>query len=124
MRYNICMKITKNLTDQAVLEEIGKRLAKQRLALSKTQAELSAECGLARRTIQYAEAGKSVQSDGLIRILRALDLLDVLEALLPDETFSPMDMLKFKNKERRRVGKKRGSQQTREADGWEWGDEG
>jgi transcriptional regulator with XRE-family HTH domain len=117
------MKITNTLTDQAVLEEIGRRLAKQRLSISKSQTELANECGLARRTIQYAEAGKSIQSESFIRILRGLGLLDVLEAVLPDQNISPMDMLKLKSKERQRVAKKCELEQAKDASEWEWGDE-
>ena len=123
LRYNLIMKITSNLTDQAILGEIGRRLAKQRLSISKSQAELASECGLARRTIQYAEAGKPVQSESLVKILRSLGLLDTLDALLPDQSLRPMDMLKLKNKERKRVVKKRGSHKIQGEGEWQWGNE-
>jgi len=117
------MKITSNLTDQAILEEIGRRLGKQRLSISKSQNELASESGLARRTIQYAEAGKPVQSESLVKILRSLDLLEALDALLPDQGLRPMDMLKLKSKERKRVAKKRGPHKAQDGGEWQWGDE-
>jgi transcriptional regulator with XRE-family HTH domain len=117
------MKLTSNLTDQVILEEIGRRLAKQRLSISKSQAELASECGLARRTIQYAEAGKPVQSESLVKILRSLSLLETLDALLPDQSLRPMDMLKLKSKERKRVAKKRAPQKAQGEGEWKWGDE-
>jgi transcriptional regulator with XRE-family HTH domain len=117
------MKITNTLTDRAVLEEIGQRLAKQRLSMGKNQTELANESGLARRTIQNAEAGQPVQSESLIKILRSLGLLDVLDALLPDQSIRPMDLLKLKNKERQRVGKKRTPQKPQGGSKWEWGEE-
>jgi transcriptional regulator with XRE-family HTH domain len=117
------MKITNNLTDQIILEEIGRRLAKQRLSISKSQAELASECGLARRTIQYAEAGKPVQSESLVKIMRSLGLLETLDTLLPDQGPRPMDMLKLNSKERKRVAKKRGQQNIHGKDEWQWGDE-
>lgn len=117
------MKIVNHLTDQTVLEELGRRLAKHRLAIGKSQVELADDCGLGRRTIQYAEAGRSVQSESLIRILRSLNLLDILESLLSDLGIRPMDMLKLKTKERKRVARKRGGQQQQSADEWQWGDE-
>ena len=117
------MKITDYPTDKAVLEKLGRRLAKHRLALGKSQVELADDCGLGRRTIQYAEAGRSVQSESLIRILRSLNLLDVFEGLLPDPGVRPMDVLKLKTKERKRVARKRDVQQQQSADAWQWGDE-
>ena len=117
------MKITNNLTDQAVLEEIGRRLARQRISLDKSQAELASECGLARRTIQYAEAGKPVQSESLVKILRTLSLLESLDTLLPDQSTRPMDLLKFKSRERKRVTKKRAIDGNQGENAWRWGDE-
>lgn len=117
------MQTTNLLTDQAVLEELGRRLAKHRLMRNKSQAKFAEECGLGRRTIQYAEAGRSIQVESLICILRSLNLLDTLEALLPDPGIQPMDMLKLKKKERKRVAKKRGDQQPQSAEGWQWGDD-
>ena len=117
------MKITNVLTDQTVLKEIGNRLAKHRLMLNKTQSEFAEECGLGRRTIQYAEAGRSVQTDSLIRILRSLNLLDVLEALLPDLGIQPMDLIKLKNKERKRSSSKRSGQRPQSAGEWQWGND-
>lgn len=123
LRYNKIMQITNLHTDQAVLKELGRRLAKHRLMRNKTQAEFAEECGLGRRTIQYAESGRSVQAESLIRILRSLNLLDALEALLPDPGVQPMDMLKLKKKERKRVAKKRSDQQPQSAEEWQWGDD-
>lgn len=117
------MQLSNNLTTQAVLVELGKRIAKHRLAIGKSQVEFAEESGLGRRTIQYAEAGRSIQTESLIRILRSLNLLDALEALLPDPGIQPMDMLKLKKKERKRVAKKRGDQQPQPVEEWQWGDE-
>jgi transcriptional regulator with XRE-family HTH domain len=117
------MKISSVLTDQSVLEEVGLRLAKQRLAMGKSQVELASESGLARRTIQYAEAGKPVQSESLVKILRSLGLLETLDALLPDQSIRPMDMLKLKSKERKRAAKKCVPHKVQGESEWKWGDE-
>lgn len=117
------MHLTEYLTDQAVLEVLGRRLAKHRLALGKSQEELANECGLARRTIVNAETGHSVQSTSLIRMFRALGLLEVLEVLLPDPGIQPMDMLRLKKKERKRASRKREAQQGKARNEWQWGDE-
>lgn len=117
------MKITDNLTEQAVLREIGRRLAQRRLLLGKSQVEFAEECGLGRRTIQHAEAGRSIQTDSLVRMLRSLKLLEALEALLPDQGPSPMDLLRLKTVERKRVVRNRSDRKAPPSGGWQWGDE-
>jgi len=123
LHYTTPMRLTDTLTDAAALQEIGRRLAKQRLAQSKSQEELAIECGLARRTIVNAETGNSVQSTSLVRMLRALGLLEVLDTLLPEHSIKPMDVLKLKKKERKRVSRNRGDQQGKKKGEWQWGDE-
>lgn len=121
LHYNKAMKIASNLTDQTVLRELGKRLAKRRIELAKTQMQLAEESGLARRTIQHAEAGRSIQSESLVRLFRALGLFEMLDALLPEQRIRPMEALKLKNKERQRVRKQQVTQKSGEE--WQWEDE-
>jgi transcriptional regulator with XRE-family HTH domain len=114
------MKIEKQLTDMIILKEIGARLARRRLDLQLTQAEVATEAGLAKRTVERIEAGDSIQMASVIRVLRVLDLMDGLDGLVPDAGFGlrPMDMLRLKRKER-----KRASSPRKQNDGeWHWGD--
>ena len=97
------MKITKLLTDDAVLAELGARIAKRRLALQLTQAALSEQAGIAKRTLERMEAGKTSQLSTLVRVLRVLDAASGLENLLPESEVSPMDLLKHKEKVRKRA---------------------
>ena len=81
-------------TDDAVLAELGSRLGAVRLSRNLTQAELAKEAGVSKRTLERIEAGQSAQITSFIRILRALDLLERLELLLPPAQPGPMDLLK------------------------------
>ena len=45
------MRIDSQLTDDAVLAELGKRLARTRLARNLTQGELAAEAGVERKVV-------------------------------------------------------------------------
>jgi len=56
-------------------------------------------------------------------MLRALGLLEVLDTLLPEHSIKPMDVLKLKKKERKRVSRNRGDQQGKKKGEWQWGDE-
>lgn len=126
--YDIClsvsgghsMKIQGLLTDEAILAELGGRLAQRRLELQFTQEMLAEQAGISKRTVERIEAGATAQISTLIRILRALELLDRLETLVPEAAPRPMDLVKLKGKARQRASGKR--QSAREAP-WQWGDE-
>lgn len=110
-----------SFSDTAVLEEIGERLARHRLERDLTQADLAEQAGVSKRTVERLEAGESTQLTILIRILRALGLLEALDQAIPEIAPSPLDLLKMKGKQRQRASSKRG---PRETDGaWSWGDD-
>ena len=112
------MKIN-NLSDAAILAELGLRLARRRVELELTQAELAEQSGISKRTVERLEAGATTQLSTLIRILRFLQLLDGLEALVPEAVPRPLELLKLKGKARQRASRKRvqgGSEP------WQWGD--
>jgi transcriptional regulator with XRE-family HTH domain len=115
------MRIQTELSDGAVLDELGGRMARCRLDLQLTQAELAEQAGVSKRTVERIEAGATTQVSTLIRILRVLNLLDGLDQLVPEAGPRPMDILKLKKK----AGRKRASSRRKKAPGgeWHWGDE-
>jgi transcriptional regulator with XRE-family HTH domain len=109
------------VSDKAVLEEIGHRLSRLRIERGVTQAKLATESGVSKRTVERIEAGESTQSSTLIRVMRALDILDSLYAAIPSSGPRPMDLLKLHGKERQRASTKT---QRRSVDGkWQWGND-
>jgi transcriptional regulator with XRE-family HTH domain len=116
------MKISSLLTDDAILAEIGDRIARRRLDLRLTQANVAEQAGVAKRTVERIEAGASAQMSSMIRILRVLDLLSRLEHMLPKAGPRPMDLLRRKGKVRQRASSGRS---TDRSDGpWTWDDDG
>lgn len=115
------MTVDALMGDDAVLRAIGKRLARRRLELELTQAQLAEQAGIAKRTVERIEAGDSTQTATLIRIFRILGLLENFAALIPEPGPRPLDLLKLKGKERRRASSKKRQGQTGEP--WTWGDE-
>src|SRR5271156_333889 len=101
------MKFSAELTDVAVLREIGLRLERARLEADLTQAETAQKAGVAKRTLERLEAGRSVDSVVLIRVLRALKLTGNLESLLPDLPPSPVALLRSKGRQRARASRPR-----------------
>ncbi len=98
------MRIGKETADEAVLGELGRRLAQVRLRKNLTQAQLAAKAGVSKRTVERLEVGGvAPQLSGFIRICRALDLLERFELLVPEPVVSPMALLKLGGKQRRRA---------------------
>jgi len=114
------MKIDDALAPEAVLGELGRRLARRRLDLGITQAEAADRAGIGKRTVERIEAGLDTQASTLIRLLRVLDLAGGIEGLIPEPRPSPMELLRLDGKRRRRASSRRKAQPT---SGWRWGDE-
>jgi len=115
------MKVENLLTDESVLRELGNRLKQTRLERNITQDRLAREAGVAKTTVERLESGGGVQLESFIRILRALDLLDRLDAVLTEPLPSPVERLKLKGRRRQRArGAGAGAAESRP---WRWGDE-
>lgn len=115
------MKFANELSDDAVLKEMGLRIARYRLNQDKTQAALAQEAGVSNRTMARVEHGDSIQASSLIRILRALQLLENLDTLIPEPAVSPVQQLKMQGRQRQRASAK-AARSKKEAP-WSWGDE-
>jgi len=59
-------------TDDVILAEIGTRIARRRLDMGFTQAQVAEQAGVANRTLEWIEAGGSAQMSNMIRILQVL----------------------------------------------------
>ena len=109
------------LNDEAILQELGRRLARCRLDLGLTQAALAEQAGVSKRTVERVEAGVSTQMSTMIRIMRVLGLLEGLDRAVPEVALRPLDLLKRQGKQRQRASSKQQSTPTGEP--WTWGEE-
>ena len=115
------MKITSQLTDEGVLQELGERLSNARIEQNLTQAALAEQAGVAKRTVERLESGTvAVQFSGLLRVCRALGLLERFETLIPEAAASPMAQLRLQGRKRQRVASKKAA--SAEAKKWTWGE--
>ena len=112
------MRITGLLTDDAVLAELGARIAGRRVELQLTQAAVAEQAGIAKRTLERMEAGQTSQLATLVRVLRVLDATSGLDSLIPESVPSPMDLLKHKGKVRQRASGKRAAKAAGKP--WRW----
>jgi transcriptional regulator with XRE-family HTH domain len=115
------MKISAQLSNQAILQELGLRLTAARLDLNLTQAALAQQSGVSKRTIERLESGESAtQLSSFLRVCRTLGMLERLEMLVPEQAPSPMAQLKQQGHKRQRAT---GSKTAHPAK-WTWGEPG
>lgn len=116
------MKISKQATDQALLVELGTRLASVRLEKNLTQAQLAEKAGVSKRTVERLEAGSvATQLSSFLRVCRALDVIERFDALVPESAAGPVEQLKLRGRKRLRASARRpGKPPSRK---WRWGDE-
>lgn len=117
------MRIADLQTDKSILDELGFRLRQARLARNVSQAALAEEAGIARFTLQRIEEGQPTSTTNLVKLLRALDLLEELDGLVPEAIDRPVDQLRRRSKRRQRAGSSRKPAGERNAGAWRWGDE-
>ena len=86
----------------STIAEIELRIAQAfrqlRLDAAYSQQELADRAGVSRSAVQSLEAGRGTQLANLIRVLRALGRLDLLDAFTPREGLSPMEVLALQRK--------------------------
>lgn len=116
------MKIAAEMTDDAMLRELGMRLESRRIDAGLTQAELAERAGVSKRTVERIEAGHSTDFVMLIRLLRALKLIEGLESLIADLPQSPLALLKLKGRQRQRVRHSRAEVRGAGGRPWKWGE--
>jgi transcriptional regulator with XRE-family HTH domain len=121
------MQITNGLTDHAVLAELGSRLARARLERDLTQQQLADQAGVSVDTVRRLERKQSITLTALLRILRAIGQLDVLDLLLQAELPSPIEQLKRERGRRQRASgahaRPRQTEPQAEPGESNWGDE-
>ena len=115
------MSIQRLMTDEALLQELGRRIAQQRLERNLSQAQLAEESGISKRTLERLEAGAAATQLSLfLRVLRQLDLLERLDLLLPEPQPSPLALLELQKAGRKRASRRRIAKPTSTWT-WTWG---
>ncbi len=117
------MKIEAQNSDETVLRELGSRLARTRLERNMTQEELANDAGIGKSTLERIEGGREVRVSSLIRALRALGQIEVLDRLIPEPLPSPIGRARLRGGERKRAGRPRKPQDPHEPAPWQWADD-
>ena len=107
-------------TAQGLEAELGRRLARIRLARNVTQKALSEEAGIGLRTLRRLESGASSTLDSFLRVAIALGLAEDLLAAVPSHDIRPIERVSARKSERKRA---RPARVRSSGEPWTWGDE-
>jgi transcriptional regulator with XRE-family HTH domain len=93
------------MSDKAIAAMIGQRIEQIRLERNISQGELAGTVGISPKTYRKLvdEGGKL---ETLIAVLRVLDRLELADTFIPQESISPLELVKLKGQERRRASRK------------------
>jgi len=75
---------------EEVVAEMGRRIRSYRLQSNMDQRAVAERAGISRRTLQGLEQGTGSTVETLVRVLKALDRIQSLEAFLPEPSVSPI----------------------------------
>lgn len=79
------------LADGTIMSRIGNHLKSARLRQNITQRSLAESSGVSLSSLKKIEKGEIGSFDSLLRVLRTLGKLDVLQPLIDEEQLSPSE---------------------------------
>lgn len=107
------------LTSKAIITILAARIKKYRLDMNLSQEEFSQKAGISLRSIVNIESGTDIKLSSFIKALKALELADNLEILIPDISKRPSSFLTTEN-QKQRVSR---NSKKEEQSIFNWGDE-
>ncbi len=97
-----------SMSDGALAKNIGNFVRHHRMEQNKTQDSVSNEAGISRSTLSLLEKGETVTLTTLIRVLRVLDQLHMMDSFSVHQIVSPLALAKLEKSKRRRARTKTG----------------
>lgn len=87
--------------------DLGERVRRLRLRRNFDQRMTAEKAGISERALRSLETGRGSTVETFLRVLRAVEALDGLEALAPRPGIDPMDLLRRGRREPQRVRRPR-----------------
>ncbi|OQX78307.1 MAG: transcriptional regulator [Bacteroidetes bacterium 4484_276] len=92
-----------SMSDKALTETIGSFIKHHRINQNRTQGELAGAAGISRSTLSLLERGETVTLNTVIKVLRVLDLLYVMDTFAVKDEISPIEYAKLQKNKRKRA---------------------
>ena len=103
------------MSNAAIVSKIGEFIKQERLKSNKTQAQLSEAAGINRWTLSQIENGEAITMISLIQIMRALNILHLLEGFSIKHEIRPLELAK-KDKQTRQRARNSDTDNTKQSD--------
>ena len=88
-----------DISDEALLKEVGHRIAYLRISAKMKQDELAAKAGLSRYALSRLENGAGgIRLDSFLSVLRCLNVLNKLSLLLPEPAPTPLQVAELEKR--------------------------
>lgn len=91
------------MNDDRILKQIGTFVKFHRMELNRTQTMLAKDAGISRSTLSLLERGETVTVATLIRVLRVLGQLQIINGFIIPTQRSPILLAEAERKGRKRV---------------------
>ena len=107
------------ISDPALLQLLGKFLQQTRLQQNKTQQQVATSAGVNRSTVVQFENGGGGTMLSFIKILRALEQLQLFQNFeIKEQQFSPLQLAKLQEKKRQRASATKDTQIEKPRSDW------
>ena len=88
-----------DMNDEALLQEVGRRIAFLRRASRIKQEELAERAGISRYALSRLENGAGgIRLESFLSVLRSLNVLNRLSVVLPEPTLTPIQLVELEKK--------------------------
>ena len=91
------------MSDDRILRQIGEFVKHHRMEQNRTQAMLAEDAGISRSTLSLLERGDTVTVATLIRVLRVLDQLHIMDVFVVTRRQSPLALAQAEREKRQRI---------------------
>lgn len=106
-----------SMTDKTISAELGARIRTLRLRRNLTQQQVANAAAVSLNVVKALENGKG-KIASLIAVLRELEALDSLDAFVPEQVISPLQLAKQQGQKRQRATGTRGNNGPKETSEW------
>ena len=101
-----------------MVETIGGFVQHHRLNQNKSQSTVAKDAEISRSTLSLLERGEKISLSSLIKVLRVLDLLYIMDVFKVNNEISPIEYVKLQKSKRQRARNKSKNSKLNEDLGW------